>query len=75
MRRYGDTDGNCSVRAFELSVDSITVEFSDGTVYLYNHSSAGIANIQQMKQLALNGKGLDNYIIHYARKAHAAQLQ
>ncbi len=74
MRRYGDPEGTSSVRAFEFSVDSITVEFSDGTVYLYNHSSAGLANVQQMKQLALSGKGLDHYITHYARKAHAAQL-
>ncbi len=74
MRRYGDPEGTSSIRAFELSVDSITVEFSDGTVFLYNHSSTGLANVQQMKQLALNGQGLDHYITHYARKAHAAQL-
>jgi len=75
MRPYGQSGGNIGVRAFEISVDSITVEFNDGAVYLYNHSSTGIANVQQMKQLALSGDGLDSYIDLYARRAHAERLR
>lgn len=83
MRRYRrpgdeglDTDaGGGGVQAFEFSVDGITVAFGDGAVYRYDHASAGLANIQQMKQLALNGEGLDRYIRLYARDAHAARLQ
>jgi hypothetical protein len=75
MQRYGNLGGDSGVRAFEISSDSITVEFSDGAVYLYNYSSAGTANIEQMKQLALSGSGLNSYINRNVRKAYAARLR
>lgn len=81
MRRYrcpgdeGTGAGGDGVQAFEFSVDGITVEFDNGAVYRYDHASAGLANIQQMKQLALSGHGLDHYIRLYAHNAHAARLR
>jgi len=75
MHRYVNDEAHSDINGFELSSDSITVEFSDGTVYLYDCSSAGVANIQQMKQLALSGKGLNAYINSYAQRAQAVRIR
>ncbi len=75
MHRYVNGEADSDIKAFELSSDSITVEFSDGTVYLYDCSSAGVANIQQMKQLALSGRGLNTYINNYAKRDHAVRIR
>jgi hypothetical protein len=75
MRHYGDSTGESRVRAFEFSADGITVEFSDGTIYRYDHATTGLANVQQMKQLALSGKGLNGYIDRYARRNYAIRLR
>ena len=39
------------------------LKFSDGAVYLYTNQSAGSANIEYMKQLAIAGEGLNSFII------------
>ncbi|GLH71307.1 hypothetical protein GETHPA_28400 [Geothrix rubra] len=75
MRRYGDPAGDSRIRAFEFSADGITVEFQDGAIYRYDHANTGLANIQQMKQLALSGKGLNRYIDRYARRNYALRLR
>ena len=75
MQRYLNAGGDSGVAAFEIGQDSITVQFHDGAAYLYNHASAGPANIEQMKQLALGGRGLNSFINRYVRKGYAARLR
>lgn len=75
MQRYLNAGGDSGVTRFEIGQDSIAVEFRDGAVYLYNHASAGSSNIEQMKQLALCGRGLNSFINRHARKAYAARLR
>ena len=57
MERYKNLSGDSGVVAYEIGSDFIRVQFSDGAVYLYNYTSAGLHNIDHMKQLARNGQG------------------
>ena len=75
MNHYQNRGGNSGVAAYEIGPDSITVQFKDGAVYLYTNASAGSANIEQMKQLAIAGVGLNSFISTTVRKAYASKLR
>ncbi len=67
--------GDSGVVAYELGDDPITVKFGDGAVYLYTYQSAGSHNIEQMKELAVAGRGLNSFINKYVRKQYASKLR
>ncbi|HEY9629439.1 MAG TPA: hypothetical protein V6C84_19230 [Coleofasciculaceae cyanobacterium] len=62
MERYRNIDGDSGVNAYEIGADFIRIQFSTGATYLYTYSSAGLANIEQMKILAQKGNGLNSFI-------------
>ena len=63
MQIYRDVDRDSGVEAFELKQNSIIVKFKGSArTYEYSHASAGIANVEEMKRLALSGDGLHAYI-------------
>lgn len=62
MERYKNLGGNSGIMAYEIDDQSITVEFQDGSVYLYTYDSAGAENIERMKKLAIAGEGLNSFI-------------
>lgn len=63
MQIYKDIDHDSGVRGYEIASTSITVWF-DGAPksYTYSYQSAGQANIEQMKKLAVSGEGLNAFI-------------
>ncbi len=71
MERYKNLSGNSGVAAYENGPDFIRVEFRDGAVYLYTYGSAGAANIETMKRVATDGRGLNSFINTTVRKAYA----
>jgi hypothetical protein len=75
MQPYGNTHGDSGIKGFEIEVDSITVEFSDGAMYRYTYGSAGAATIEEMKRLATHGGGLNGYINTHARKAYESRIR
>lgn len=75
MDTYKNLGGNSNVIAYEISSDSITVQFGDGSIYLYTYQSAGRENIEQMKVLAIEGRGLNSFIMRHARKAYASKVR
>ena len=75
MERYKNLGGDSGVVAYELGKDSITVEFNDGSLYLYTYQSAGSNNIEQMKGLAVTGRGLNTFINKNVRKKYASKLR
>jgi hypothetical protein len=75
VKRYKNRSGNSGVVAYEIARDSVTVEFEDGNVYLYTCASAGRADIERMKPLALSGEGLATFISQHVRHAYAAKLR
>ena len=71
MERYRDVDGDSGVIGYETGSDYIRVQFSDNSVYLYTYVSAGAANVEQMKKLAVAGDGLNAFINKNVRKRYA----
>ncbi|MDR3622349.1 MAG: hypothetical protein P4L85_23565 [Paludisphaera borealis] len=62
MEPYANLGGRSGIEAYETGFDSITVQFGDGTVYVYTNASAGASNVGQMKLLARRGHGLNAFI-------------
>ncbi|RPI95407.1 MAG: hypothetical protein EHM40_03400 [Chloroflexi bacterium] len=75
METYKNLGGDSNISAYEIGIESIKVQFRDGSVYLYNCQSAGQGNIEQMKRLAVAGEGLNSFIMRNVRKAYAAKLR
>jgi hypothetical protein len=75
MERYKNLGGDSGVAAYELAATSITVQFHDGAVYLYTDASAGRDAIQTMKELAIAGQGLNEYINRYVRKKYERKIR
>jgi hypothetical protein len=71
MDRYKNLGGNSNVATYEIGHDSIKVQFFDKSTYLYTYQSAGAAKVEQMKLLAMNGKGLNSYIKKIVNKQYA----
>lgn len=71
MQRYMNLSGESGVAAFEAAPGEITVQFRDGSYYLYTDASAGTSNISQMQSLAQAGHGLNSFINRFVRKGYA----
>lgn len=74
MKPYKKRSGNSGVSAYQAGSDSIIVKFVDGSEYLYNFKITGKRNVEKMKQLAEEGKGLATFINKYVRKKYATQI-
>jgi hypothetical protein len=59
---YRNLSGKSGVAAFEITPDSIAVQFRTGTVYWYTERSVGAFHLNELKRLAIRGEGLSTYI-------------
>jgi hypothetical protein len=75
MEKYQNLSGNSDVFGFDYGPDSITIQFKDKSVYLYNNASAGAEHIKNMKKLAAAGRGLNTYIQLNVRKKYMVKLR
>lgn len=75
MPRYANLGGDSGVVRYEIGTQSITVEFNDGSAYLYTYDSAGALSIERMKSLARRGEGLNEYIKKNVNKAYERKLR
>ena len=73
METYANLGGDSGITNYEIGPDFIRVQFFDGSIYRYTYASAGSANIEYMKQLALQGHGLNSFIMRNVRKLYAAK--
>jgi hypothetical protein len=73
--RYANREGDSEIATYETSPDSITVSFRDGSIYRYTIASAGPGNIQRMKELAVAGQGLSEFINSNVKNQYAAVLR
>ncbi|MCT1467925.1 hypothetical protein M3B74_14875 [Citrobacter freundii] len=62
MPAYANKGGNSGIVSYEITADSITVEFKDGWKYVYDGKKPGAATVAKMKDLAQSGHGLNSYI-------------
>ena len=75
MQQYGKRGGGSGVVAYEIGLDSITIEFKSGAVYLYNYTSTGKTTVEALKQLAAKGSGLSTYISKHVNHDYAVRLK
>ena len=75
VERYANLHGASAVVAYEIDSDSITVKFSDGWLYSYTHQSAGVTNVEGMKELAARGRGLNSFINTNVKKAYSKKFR
>jgi hypothetical protein len=75
MERYQNRGGDSGVVGFEIGDDSITVQFRDNSLYLYNSIRPGQVTIDHMKMLARAGQGLNSYISRTVRKNFYQKLR
>lgn len=71
MTPYRNFGGNSGVRAYEIGPEFIRVQFADGSIYLYTYEKPGSQNVEHMKQLAVNGRGLNSFINTTVRSNYA----
>ena len=62
MEHYGNLSGDSGVYAYEIGSSYIVVQFNTGATYRYSYAKAGNYHVEQMKQLARRGSGLNSYI-------------
>ena len=64
MTPYKNLGGDSGVEAFDITEASIHVRFRAGSQrnYLYDSTRPGIVVINEMKRLALQGRGLNSFI-------------
>jgi len=72
---YANLSGSSGVVAYQIGVDSITVEFVDGWLYSYTYESAGVDNVEHMKQLATRGRGLSGFISTTVKNNYAKKFR
>ncbi len=75
MTKYSNLNGNSGVHSYSIDMSSITVQFNDGGMYLYNGIKPGASYVQQMKALALRGKGLNSLISKEIKKNYYSKLR
>lgn len=54
-------NSNSGVKAYKIEKEALKVLFND-MVYVYTYKKPGRVHVENMKRLALNGKGLATYI-------------
>lgn len=74
MTPYGNSSGTSGVTAFEIQREAIVIEFQYGGKYLYDYDTTGREHVEEMKVLALEGRGLATYINKHVRKLFAAKI-
>jgi hypothetical protein len=64
MEPYSNLSGDSGVLAYQIGSDYLIVQFKQGqyTFYKYTYSSAGNLVIENLKNLARQGRGLNSYI-------------
>ena len=75
IEEYKNRGGNSGVIFFEINDDSTTVQFRDNSLYLYNYIRPGQVDVDHMKALARDGKGLNSYISRTVRKNFYQKLR
>ena len=75
MTIYKNLGGDSGIESFEITANSVEVRFTDGSIYSYDYSKPGKAAVDEMKRLANNGQGLNEYINRYVKKNYSRKIR
>ena len=73
MTKYLNLNGDSGVTDYEIGDDFIRVRFKGPHQYLYTYSMPSRSEVETMKKLAREGKGLGTFISQFIRKRYAKQ--
>ena len=63
MQGYANRGGDSGIEAFRIDDDSICIQFfKGGGAYTYTIESVGAEHIENLKRLAIEGEGLNEYL-------------
>jgi hypothetical protein len=69
MEKYAGLHPNHGVDTYLITPTSIKVKFITGpTVYVYSYDVPGKSHVEEMKKLAIAGRGLSTYISREIKK-------
>ena len=74
MTPYGNSNGNSGITAYEIQREAIVVEFRHAGRYVYDYDTTGREHVEEMKALALEGRGLASYINKNVRERYARKI-
>ena len=73
--KYMNLSGDSTVVSYKIVKDSVTVGFTSHEKYIYSNQSAGRLNVNQMKALAITGKGLGTFIDANLKEGFARKIR
>lgn len=73
LNSYANYGGKSGIVSYDIGDDWILVNFTTGSKYLYTIKSTTPDNINQMKQLAHAGKGLNSFIMRVLKTDYAGR--
>lgn len=62
VQRYNEFGGPSGVHSYEIGETWIVLHFHEGAAYRYTYTSCGREDCERMKQLALQGAGLNTFV-------------
>jgi hypothetical protein len=75
MKRYSNKKGNSGIVNYELGKQWIVIGFRDtNDFYLYDYQNPGQSKVEEMKKLAVAGKGLATFINQFVRNNYAVKI-
>ena len=74
MEKYKNIGRGSGVSEYEIGADYIKVKFCDASTYLYSYRKPGNYLVEQMKNLAQNGVGLNSYINRNVKYKYESKL-
>ena len=75
MERYNNGGRSTGAVAYQIVNDGIEVKFQDDSVYLYTKEATGADNVEKMRKLAAEGRGLTSFINREVKKRYAKKLR
>jgi hypothetical protein len=74
MKTYKNLSGDSGVVAYEVGKTFIRIKFEgESGIYTYDYKRPGKALVEQMKTLALKGKGLSTFISQHVGANYASK--
>lgn len=73
--KYLNLGGDSGVDTYKIEEESIKITFKRGGTYLYTYQVTGRENVQEMKLLARNGRGLNAFINTHVKYKYAERLR
>ena len=65
MRDYQNLAGNSGIQAYEILRNGIVIRFNGGAPISTTTTTPGRIHVDEMKRLAIGGRGLSTYIARF----------